>query len=215
MCMDYTDMNKACPKDPYLLPNIDRLVDGASGFTLQCFVNAYLGYNQIKMHLQDESKTAFITDSRTFCYKVMPFGLKNAGATYQCLMDRILKDVMGTNMEAYVDDMVVKSTTVGEHCNVLQRVFEILRRHKLKLNAEKCSFGIQVRKFLGFMLTERGIKANLEKCQVVIDMRSSQNESKEAFQKIKAILAAPPILTKPIPSTPLLSYKDQRRDIRR
>ncbi|RDY06851.1 hypothetical protein CR513_09098, partial [Mucuna pruriens] len=82
MCTNYMDLNKICPKDPYPLPNIDRLVDSVSGFEFLSFMDAYSGYNQIKMHPDDEEKTAFITDGRAFCYKVMPFGLKNAGATY-------------------------------------------------------------------------------------------------------------------------------------
>ncbi|RDY10673.1 Retrovirus-related Pol polyprotein from transposon 17.6, partial [Mucuna pruriens] len=104
------------------------------------------------MHLRDEAKIAFIIDSRTFCYKVMRFGLKNAGATYQRLMDKIFKDVMGHDVEAYVDDM-----------------------YQLKLNSKKCSFGVQARKFLSFMLTKKGIEANPEICQAVINMKSPQN----------------------------------------
>ncbi|RDX87958.1 Retrovirus-related Pol polyprotein, partial [Mucuna pruriens] len=126
--------------DLYPLPNINRLVDGASGFTLLSFMDTYL--LRIRMYLYNEPKTTFIIDSGTFCYKVMPFGLKNIGVTYQRLMDRIFKDVMGTNVETYIDDMVVKSTMANEHYNALQRVFEILRKHQLKLNLEKCSFGV-------------------------------------------------------------------------
>ncbi|XP_020229044.1 uncharacterized protein LOC109810075 [Cajanus cajan] len=90
MCTDFTDLNKACPKDSYPLPNIDCLVDGASGYELLSFMDAYSGYNQIRMHPADEDKTAFIADQANFCYRVMPFGLKNAGATYQRLMDKVL-----------------------------------------------------------------------------------------------------------------------------
>ncbi|RDX73336.1 hypothetical protein CR513_47074, partial [Mucuna pruriens] len=157
MCTDYTDLNKTCSKDAYPLPNIYRLVDGTSGFALLSFMDAYLGYNHIRMYPQDEPKIAFITDSGTFCYKVMPFGLKNVRATYQCLMDKTFKDVMGTDVEAYVDDMVIKSTTAGN------TVMPCKGKHQLKLNPEKCSFGVQMGKILGFMLTERGIEANLEK----------------------------------------------------
>ncbi|RDX91097.1 Retrovirus-related Pol polyprotein from transposon 17.6, partial [Mucuna pruriens] len=131
MCTDYIDLNKDCPKYPYPLPSIDRLV--------------------------------------------MPFSIKNAGVTYQRLMDKIFKDVIGIDVEVYVDDMVVKSTMADKHCTTLERVFSILRKHQLKLNPEKCSFGIHARKFLGFMLTKRGIEANLEKCQIIINMRSPQN----------------------------------------
>jgi len=89
MCTDYTHLNRACPKDAYPLPSIDRLVDGAAGHKVLSFLDAYSGYNQIRMNPTDREKTGFITDNANFCYEVMPFGLKNAGATYQRLMDRM------------------------------------------------------------------------------------------------------------------------------
>nr|KYP65120.1 Transposon Ty3-I Gag-Pol polyprotein [Cajanus cajan] len=111
MCTDYTNLNRACPKDAYPLPNIDRLVDGASDHKILTFLDAYSGYNQIRMHPRDEEKIAFITDLTNYCYRVMPFSLKNAGATYQRLMDKIFRHQLGRNMEVYVDDMVIKSET--------------------------------------------------------------------------------------------------------
>ncbi|RDX92455.1 hypothetical protein CR513_25422, partial [Mucuna pruriens] len=153
MCTDYTDLNKACPKDPYPLPSIDCLMDEASGFAL-------LSYNKIKMQPQDEAKIAFIMDAGAYCYKVMPFRLKNAGETYQHMMDRMFEGMIGADVELYMDDMVVNSTSAADYCKALRRVFQILRKHQLKLNLEKCSFGVQAGKFLGFMLIERGIKAN-------------------------------------------------------
>ncbi|RDX94834.1 Retrovirus-related Pol polyprotein, partial [Mucuna pruriens] len=95
----------------------------------------------------------------------MPFGLKNEEATNQWLMDRIFRNIIGHNVEAYVDDMVVKSTIAKEHCD----------KHQLKLKLKKCSFGVHARKLIGFMLTERGIEANPKKCQISIDMRSPQS----------------------------------------
>ncbi|RDX87783.1 hypothetical protein CR513_30703, partial [Mucuna pruriens] len=175
MCTDYTDLNKACPKDPYPLPSIDRLVDGVSGHALLSLMDAYSGYNQIRMNPANEEKNAFITEEGAFCYKVMPFGLKNAGATYQCLMDKVFQEIIGVDMEVYVDDMVVKSSKEEAHYHTLERVFTILRKNQLRLNPEKCSFGVRAGKFLGFMLTERGIEANPDKCQAIIDMRSPQN----------------------------------------
>jgi len=102
MCVDFTDLNKACPKDSYPLPYIDTLVNSASGCKMMSFLDAFSGYNQIKMHPWDESKTAFMTDTCSYCYKVMPFGLKNVGATYQRLMDKILAPMLGRNVQAYV-----------------------------------------------------------------------------------------------------------------
>nr|KYP73952.1 Transposon Ty3-I Gag-Pol polyprotein [Cajanus cajan] len=175
MCTDYTNLNKACPKDAYPLPNIDRLVDGASGHNMLTFLDAYSGYNQIQMHPQDEEKTAFITDSANYCYRVMPFGLKNAGATYQRLMNKIFQNQIGKNMEVYVDDMVVKSNDLHNHISDLIEIFHQVRRHDMRLNPEKCVFGVASGKFLGFMLSTRGIEANPDKCRAIIDMRSPHN----------------------------------------
>ena len=98
MCVDFTDLNKACPKDSYPLPSIDALVDSASGCKLLSFLDAFSGYYQIKMHPMDEEKTAFMTERSCYCYRVMPFGLKNAGATYQRLMDKVLAPMLGRNV---------------------------------------------------------------------------------------------------------------------
>nr|KYP55078.1 Retrovirus-related Pol polyprotein from transposon 297 family [Cajanus cajan] len=175
MCTDYTNLNKACPKDAYPLPNIDRLVDGAFGHKFLSFLDAYSGYNQIRMHLQDEEKIAFITETANYCYRVMPFGLKNAGATYQRLMNKIFSDHIGRSMEVYVDDMVVKSGDVSAHAQDLTEVFQALRHHQMRLNLEKCVFGVSGGKFLGFMLSNRGIEANPDKCQAILDMKSPGN----------------------------------------
>nr|KYP65874.1 Transposon Ty3-I Gag-Pol polyprotein [Cajanus cajan] len=175
MCTDYTDLNKACPKDAYPLPCIDRLVDGASGHSIFSFLDAYSGYNQIKMHPADEEKTAFITENAKFCYKVMPFRLKNAGVTYQRLMDKVFRGQVGCNIEIYVDDMVVKSNSVADHLADLAEIFGELRKHNMRLNPEKCTFGVKGGKFLGFMLSARGIEANRDKCRVVLEIRSPSN----------------------------------------
>ncbi|XP_057719609.1 uncharacterized protein LOC130934033 [Arachis stenosperma] len=172
MCVDFTNLNKACPKDAYPLPYIDKLVDNASGFKALSFMDAYSGYNQILMHPEDQSKTAFITEHGNFCYKVMPFGLKNAGATYQRLMDKVFQHQIGRNMEVYVDDMVAKTPMQGSHCDDLSEIFKQLRAYNMRLNPDKCAFGVQGGKFLGFMLTSRGIEANPEKCKAVLNMTS-------------------------------------------
>nr|KYP40627.1 Transposon Ty3-I Gag-Pol polyprotein [Cajanus cajan] len=115
MCVDYSDLNKACPKDAYPLPSIDRLVDGAFGHGLLSFLDAYSRYNQIMIYPPDEEHTTFITDHANFCYRVMPFSLKNTGATYQRLMDKIFDQQIGQNIEVYVDDMGVKTTSADAH----------------------------------------------------------------------------------------------------
>jgi len=175
MCVDYTDLNKACPRDAYPLPNIDRLVDGAAGNQVLSFLDAYSGYNQIPMVTSDMNKTAFITDDANYFYKVMPFGLKNVGATYQRLMDKVFNHLMGKCVEVYVDDMVVKSPSHHQHAQDLSTVFSALRQYNIRLNPDKCVFGVDRGKFLGFMLTQCGIEANPEKCNVIIEMRSPNN----------------------------------------
>ena len=172
MCVDFTDLNKACPKDSYPLPSIDALVDSATGCKLLSFLDAFSGYNQIKMHPMDEEKTAFMTERSCYCYKVMPFGLKNAGATYQRLMDRVLAPMLGRNVQAYVDDMVVTSPEKSKHVADLEELFATIAKFRLKLNPEKCIFGVKAGKFLGFLLTERGIEANPDKCAAILAMRS-------------------------------------------
>jgi len=157
MCIDYTDLNKACPRDAYPLPNIDRLVDGAAGNKVLRFLYAYSGYNQIPMAISDMHKTAFITDDANYLYKVMPFGLKNARATYERLMDKVFSHLMGQCVEVYVDDMVVKSPSHHQHVEDHSVVFSAQRQYNLCLNPDKCVFNVDRGKFLGFMLTQRGI----------------------------------------------------------
>ena len=123
-------------------------------------MDAYRGYHEIAMHEADQEKTTFITPRGIFCYKVMPFGLKNAGATYQRMISKMFKTQLGHTMEAYIDDMVVKSKTDEEHLADLQEVFDILKKHKLRLNAAKCAFGVSSRKFIDHMVTLRGIDAD-------------------------------------------------------
>jgi len=172
MCVDFTDLNKACPKDSYPLPTIDALVDSASGCRFLSFLDAFSGYNQICMHPRDECKTTFMTELSCYCYKVMPFRLKNAGATYQRSMDRVLAPMIGRNVQAYVDDMVITSQVKDQHIVDLEELFTTIAKYRLKLNPEKCVFGVEAGKFLGFLLTEHGREANPKKCAAIIAMRS-------------------------------------------
>ncbi|KAI5333676.1 hypothetical protein L3X38_023808 [Prunus dulcis] len=170
MCVDYTNLNRACPKDSFPLPRIDQLVDATAGHALLSFMDAYSGYNQIFMHLEDQAHTSFITDRGLYCYKVMPFGLKNAGATYQRLVNHLFAPLIGNTMEVYVDDMLVKSRTADQHIPNLSATFTILKQYKMRLNPTKCAFGVASGKFLGFMISQRGIEANPEKIQAILDM---------------------------------------------
>lgn len=171
MCTDCTDLNKACPKDPYPLSSIDSLVDGASGCGLLSFLDAYSGYNHIRMYPPDEDKTVFMSDNGNYYYRAMPFGLKNVGATYQRLMDKIFSQQLGRNVEVYIDDMVIKSAKPEDHTADLAEFLGQVRKFNMRLNREKCNFGVQGDKFLGFMLTVRGIEANPGKCQAIIRMQ--------------------------------------------
>ena len=149
--MDFMDLNKACPKDSFPLPRINQLVDSTVGHKLLTFMDAFSGYNQIKMDEEDQEKTAFIISYGLYCYKVMPFGLKNAGAMYQRLVNKMFNKQIGRNMEVYVDDMLVKSKEELAHLDDLKETFTSLKQYQMKLNPSKCVFGVASGKFLGFM----------------------------------------------------------------
>ena len=123
----------------------------------------------------NQENTSFFTSQGLFCYKVMPFGLKNVGATYQRLVNHMFCPQIGRNVEVYVDDMFVKSLDEGSHLDNLQETFETLRRYKMKLNPSKCAFGVSSGKFLGFMVSQRGIEANPDKIQAILDMEPPKN----------------------------------------
>ena len=172
MCVDFTDLNKACPKDSFPLPRIDQLVDSTAGHKLLMFMDVFSGNNQIKLTEEYQEKTAFITSQGIYYYKVMPFGLKNAGATYQRLVNKMFSKQIGKNMEVYVDDMLVKSKEEFAHLDHLKETFVTLKQYQMKLNPSKCVFGVALGKFLGFMVSQRGIEANPEKVQAIINMAS-------------------------------------------
>ena len=123
----FTDLNKACPKDSFPLPRIDQLMDSTTGHKLLTFMDAFSGYNQIKMAEEDQEKTAFITSQRLYCYKVMPFKLKNVGATYQRLINKMFNKQIGRNMEVYVDDMLIESKEELAHLDDLRETFATLK----------------------------------------------------------------------------------------
>ena len=122
------------------------------------------------MDLDDQEMTSFVTDRGTYCYRVMPFGLKNARATFQRLVNRMFQKQIGTSMEVYIDDMLVKSTTSELHIAHLSEAFQILREYNMKLNPAKCAFGVSVEKFLGFIVNNVGIGANPDKIKAVLGM---------------------------------------------
>ena len=172
MCVDFTNLNKACPKDSFPLPRIDQLMDSTVEHKLLTFIDAFSRYNQIRMAKKDQEKTAFITSQGLYCYKVMPFGLKNVGATYQRLVNKMFGQQIGRNIEVYMDDMLVKSKEELTHLDNLKETFATLKKYQMRLNPSKCVFGVVSGKFLGFMVSQRGIEANQEKLRAIINMAS-------------------------------------------
>ena len=188
VCVDFTNLNKACPKDPFPMPRIDQLVDATVGHPRMSFLDAFQGYHQIPLALDDQEKTTFVTPIGNYHYKVMPFGLKNAGSTYQRMMTKMFEPQLGRNIEVYIDDMVVKSKVVSKHVEDLTSIFGILRKHKLRLNASKCSFGVGSRKFLGYMVTYRGIEVNPDQIKAINDLQAPRNPKE--VQKLIGMTAA-------------------------
>ncbi|KAL0295142.1 UNVERIFIED_CONTAM: hypothetical protein Sradi_6850200 [Sesamum radiatum] len=131
-------------------------------------MDASQGYHQIMPALEDHR--SFINLDGTFCYVTMPFGLKNAAATYQRLVDKIFRPQLGRKMEVYVDDMLVKSKDSHQHVKDLEETFAVFRMYRLKLNPRKCAFGVSGGRFLEFMVTQRGIKAKTAKIKSILDM---------------------------------------------
>ena len=170
VCVDFRDLNQATPKDNFPLPHIDVLVDNTAGNHLFSFMDGFSGYNQIRMAEEDKTKTTFTTAWGTFCYRVMPFGLKNAGATYQRAMVALFHDLMHKEVEVYVDDIIAKSKQDKNHVEVLRRLFERLRKFQLKLNPEKCTFGVTSGKLLGFIVSEKGIEVDPDKVKAIVEM---------------------------------------------
>ena len=152
------------------------------------FLDTFQGYHQIPLALDDQEKTAFVTPIGNYHYKVMSFSLKNAGLTYQRMMTKMFESQMGKNIEVYIDDMVVKSKIVSEHTEDLTNIFEILRGHKLRLNSFKCSFGVGSDKFLGYMVTHRGIEVNPDQIKAINNLQPPQNPKE--IQKLTGMTAA-------------------------
>ena len=151
--MDFTNLNKACHKDGFSLPKINQLVDSTTGHSLLSFMNAFSGYNQIPMDEHDKESTTFITNMSLFCYRAMPFGLKNAGATYQRLVNKNFKPLIGYTIKVYVDDMITKSKEPIDQVKHLEETFELLRKYQMKLNPKKCAFGVSSGKFFRFLVS--------------------------------------------------------------
>ena len=152
--IDFTNLNKACPNDSFPLPRIDQLVDAITGHESLTFMNGYSGYNQIQMHPSDREKTTLITNKGLYCYNVILFVLKNTGAIYHRLVNKIFVGQIERNMEVYVDDMLIKSKKMEYHIANLEEAFKNLKHFNMKLNPSKCAFGVSSKKFLRFMVSQ-------------------------------------------------------------
>jgi hypothetical protein len=188
MCIDFTDLNKACPKDEFPLPRIDSLVVAAASSELMSLLDCYSGYHQIWMKKEDELKTSFITPSGTYCYLRMPEGLKNAGGSFSRMTARVLHSQIGRNVLTYVDDIIVKSTKQENHIANLQETFANFRQAGLKLNPEKCVFGVKKGKFLGCLVSMKGIEANPSKIEAILRMEPPS--TKKGAQRLAGRLAS-------------------------
>jgi hypothetical protein len=188
MCVDYTSLNKACPKVPYLLPRIDQIVDSTAGCETLSFLDAYSSYHQIKIKESDRLATSFITPFGMYCYTTMSFGLRNAGATYQRCMNHVFGEHIGRTVEAYVDNIMVKTRKASDLLCDLETTFKCLRAKGVKLNPEKCVFGVPRGMLLGFIVSERGIEANPEKITAITNMGPIKDL--KGVQRVMGCLAA-------------------------
>ncbi|XP_071708874.1 uncharacterized protein [Rutidosis leptorrhynchoides] len=173
------------------------------------------------MAADDEDKTAFHTSQGIYCYTKMLFGLKNAAATYQRVIDEAFKSQISINLEAYVDDLVIKNTTAQSLLDDILETFSSLRKINMKLNPSKCSFGEEEGKFLGHIITERGIRANPKKIEAIESMPSPRSkkevqslieEAEVAFQEMKKLLKELPTMTAPIAGEILILYLEASKE---
>jgi hypothetical protein len=139
-CIDYRKLNKVTKKDAYPLPRVDEMLDTLSGSKWFSTLDLASGYWQVLMHRNDREKTAFVTRFGTYEFNVMPFGLCNAPATFQRLMDRVYKEIAWKFVVVYLDDTIIYSRTFDDHLKHLREVFTRIRKAGLRLNLEKCKF---------------------------------------------------------------------------
>jgi hypothetical protein len=189
MCIDFTELNKACPKDPYPLLRIDVIIDQAAGCDMLSLLDCFSGYHQVRMRREDEGKTGFTTRFGIFCFIRVPEGLRNAGSTFNRMMKLILGNQLGRDTSAYVDDIVIMSEKDKDHIADLTETFDNMRRNDLKLNPEKCIFGIRKGQLLRCMVSKRGIQANPQKIEALRRMQppSSRKEVQRLIGRIASL----------------------------
>jgi hypothetical protein len=188
MCIDFTELNKACLKDPYPLPRIDIIIDQVAVCEMLSLLDCFSGYHQVWMRREDEAKTGFTTPFGIFCFVRMPEGLCNAGPTFNRMMKLILGSQLGRNASAYVDDIVIMSEKEKDHIADLTETFDNMRWNDLKLNPEKCIFGIRKGQLLGCIVSKRGIQANPQKIEALKRMQPPSN--KKEVQRLTGRIAS-------------------------
>jgi hypothetical protein len=169
MCIDFIDLNKAC-KDDFPLERVDKIVDDAANSEMLSLLDMFSGYHQIRARREDEEKMSLITPFGTFCFVRTPEGLKNAGCTFSRMIAIVLHPQLRRNILAHVDDTVVKSVQRRDHISDLAETFANLRAANLRLNPEKCVFGIHKWKVLGCLVSTKGIEENPDKIKALIEM---------------------------------------------
>jgi hypothetical protein len=176
ICIDFTDLNKAYKKDPFLLPRMYAFIDKAVGCKKFSLLDCFSGYHQIWLKKEDEEKTSFTTPFETYCYTRILEWLKNAGATFARMTTVVLGPQLQINIITYVDDIVVMSKSEENHIEDLKETFTNLRRVGLKLNLEKCILGVSKGKMLGYIISAEGITANPDKTKAIISMVEPSNK---------------------------------------
>jgi hypothetical protein len=176
MCIDYTSLNKSCPKDMYPLSWIYQIIDSTATCELLSFLDTYSSYHQINLTIDNEEKTTFITPFGIFCYTKMAFRQKNRGATYQKCIHIILETQIGRNIKAYIDDVVVKSKKCGDLLDDLKETFDNICKYKMMLNPKKCVFSVSLGKLLGYMVSSQRIDANLKKVEAIEQLQPPRTQ---------------------------------------
>jgi hypothetical protein len=188
MCSNFTDLNKSCPKDDFLLARIYRIVDSTTGYEVVTLLDYFSGYHQIWLCEQDEEKTSFITTFGTYCYLKMPDGLRNVCPTFYRMMKAALKDQVSRNMLSYVDDIVMPSKKKTSYISDIAKTFANMSEAQLKLNQEKCVLGVLRSKVLGCLVSMKDIEANLDKIRAILQMQPPQN--RKEVQKLTSWIVA-------------------------
>jgi hypothetical protein len=188
MCTDFTDLNKCYPKDDFPIARIDQIVDSAASYDIIALLDYFLGYHQIWLRKEDKEKTSFITPFGTYCYMRMSEGLRNTSPIFYRMMKVALKDQVGWNILLYVDDIVVASKKRASYISDLTENFTNMRKAKLKLNLEKCVFGVTRGRVLGCLVSTKGIEASSDKIKVNLQIQPLQ--TRKEVQKLTGHIAA-------------------------